>query len=211
MAPKKASPAQPSAPVATPEEVQQAYEALTPTELIRLRNFADRRIRGLGRMALGRSAEGLLQEAITRVLQEKRHWKSDNVEFPQFLAGVIRSISSNWRAAFKRREASLGQGDAMVIREISLGVGSDQDPELQLPSRESLQGALEAKDLVGWLQELVKDHLYASAILDEMLRGLTGPETQEKLGITQNEYESTVKWIRNNARKAIARGIQNAG
>jgi DNA-directed RNA polymerase specialized sigma24 family protein len=209
MAPKKASPAQPVVPVATPDEVQQAYEALTPTDLIRLRNFADRRIRGLGRMALGRSAEGLLQEAITRVLEEKRHWKSDNVGFPQFLTGVIRSISSNWRAAFKRREASLGQGDSMVIREISLGDGSDQDPELQLPSRQNLQVALEAKDLVGWLQELVKDHLYASAILDEMLRGLTGPETQEKLGITPNEYESTVKWIRNNARKAILRGTQN--
>jgi len=211
MMPKKASPTQPAAPVATPQEVQQAYEALTPTELIKLRNFADRRIRGLGRMALGRSAEGLLQEAISRVLQEKRHWKSDNVGFPQFLTGVIRSISSNWRAAFKRREAGLGQGDAIVIREISLGDGSDQNTELQLMSRENLQRALEAENQVGWLQELVKDHLYASAILDEMLRGLTGPETQQKLGITQNEYESTVKWIRNNARKAIARGNQHAG
>ena len=46
--------------VATPEEVQRAYEALTSTELIKLRTFADRRIRGLGRMALGRSSDGLL-------------------------------------------------------------------------------------------------------------------------------------------------------
>src|SRR5438477_10110125 len=98
-----------AAPAATSQEVQQAYEALTPVELIKLRNFAQRRIRGLGRMALGRSADGLLQEAITLVLQEKRHWKSESVGFPQFLAGAIRSISSNWRAKFERREARLGQ------------------------------------------------------------------------------------------------------
>lgn len=98
MSPKKGSPPQPpelAAPVASPEEVQQAYEALSPIELIKLRNFAQRRIRGLGRMALGRSADGLLQEAITLVLQEKRHWKSENATFPQFLSGAIRSISSN--------------------------------------------------------------------------------------------------------------------
>ncbi len=206
MSPTQDSPSQPptvAALIATPQEVEQAYEALTSIELIRLRNFAQRRIRGLGRMALGRSAEGLLQEAITLVLQEKRHWKSENVAFPQFLAGAIRSISSNWRAKFQRREARLGQGDDVVIREISLATDSD-DAELQLISPETdQQRTLEAKDQVEWLQDLVKDHLYASAILDQMMLGRTGPETQAELGITQNEYESTVKWIRNNARKAI--------
>lgn len=211
---KKASPPQPpvvAAPVATPHEVKQAYEALTPIELIKLRNFAERRIRGLGRMALGRSADGLLQEAITMVLQEKRHWKSENVTFPQFLAGAIRSISSNWRAKFERREARLGLGNEVLIREISLAGRSDDDHELQLVSPEiDQQRTLEGKEQVQWLQVLVQDHLYASAILDEMLLGRTGPETQAELGITKNEYESTVKWIRNNARKAIDRGDQHA-
>ena len=162
-------------------------------------------------MALGRSADGLLQEAITLVLQDKRHWKNENVAFPQFLAGAIRSISSNWRAKFERREARLGQGNEVVIREISLADRSDKDSELQLVSPETdQQRSLEAKDQVQWLQELVKDHLYASAILDQMLLGRTGPETQRELGISQNEYESTVKWIRNNARKAIDRGNQHA-
>lgn len=162
-------------------------------------------------MALGRSADGLLQEAITLVLQDKRHWKTENVAFPQFLAGAIRSISSNWRAKFERSEARLGQGNEVVIREISLAGQSDEDHQLQLVSPEiDQQRTLEAKDQVQWLQGLVQDHLYASAILDQMLLGRTGPETQEELGITQNEYESTVKWIRINARKAIDRGNQHA-
>jgi hypothetical protein len=159
-------------------------------------------------MALGRSADGLLQEAITLVLQEKRHWKSESSTFPQFLAGAIRSTSSNWRAKFTRREARLGQGNEVVIREISLAGRSDDDPELQLISPEPDQlRSLEAKDQVEWLQELVKDHLYASAILDQLLLGRTGPETQAELGITQNEYESNMKWVRINARKS--RGDQH--
>jgi hypothetical protein len=197
--------------VATPEEVQRAYEALTPTELVKLRNFADRRIRGLARMALGRSSDGLLHEAITRVLQDKRHWKSENVDFPQYLKGVIQSVSSNWRAKFKRWEAGLGQGDGVTITEISLGASGPDDPELQLTSPEPDQErVLLARDEVEWLQDLVKDHLYASAILDEMLEGRTGPETQGRLGITQTEYESTVKWIKNNARRAKAKEGDNA-
>jgi flagellar hook-basal body complex protein FliE len=183
---------------ATPAEIQAAYEALTPAESLRLRNYAQRRIKGLGRKAAGRTAEGLLQEALTATLEEKRHWKNENVDFAQYLKGAITSISSNWRAKFDRREAQLGLGDGAEITEVSLEVGENES-EIQIASpAPDQQRVLEAKETVEQILRIAGDHLYASAILDEMLLGLTGPETQRKLGITKTEYETTLKWIRRN-------------
>ena len=110
-----------------------------------------------------------------------------------------------------RREARLGQGEGVTLIEFSLGGTDADDPELPLTSPDpDQQRTLEGKEEVERLQNLVEDHLYASAILDEMKLGRTGPEIQKELGITQNEYESALKWIRNNAERSLAGGNSHA-
>lgn len=189
---------------ATPEEVEAAYEALSPKEAHKLKKYAGSLVRGLGRMAMGRSAEGLLQEALTVTLESKRHWKSDNVDFCQFLKGVIRSTASNWRGKFERREASLGLGDGVKMTEVSLGGVDGDDPELPIAApTPGPEKVLEAKEMLERLQRMAEDHLYASAIIDELLLGLTGPEIQAKLKISHTEYESAMKWIYRMARKDV--------
>jgi DNA-directed RNA polymerase specialized sigma24 family protein len=165
-------------------------------------------IQGLGHMAMGRSADGLLQEALTVTLESKRHWRSENVDFCQFLKGVIRSTASNWREKYLRREARLGLGDG--VRMVEVPLGGPGDPELPIPSPDpGPERVLEAKEMVERLQEMAGEHLYASAIIDEILLGLTGPEIQAKLKISQAEYESAMKWIYRTARKRLNPGGRN--
>jgi hypothetical protein len=202
------SPSDSAGLVATPADVEAAFEALSPIEARRLRSYAYKLIQGLGRMAMGRSAEGLLQEALTVTLESKRHWKSENVDFCQFLKGVIRSTASNWREKYLRREAHLGLGDGVRMAEVSLGGLGDDDLEIHIPSQDpGPERVLEAKEMVERLQKMAEDHLYVSAILDELLLGLTGPEIQAKLKISHTDYESAMKWLYRTARKSVNKGI----
>ena len=87
-------------------EVDRAIEALTLQSWLRLQQFADFRVLGLGRAARGRTGEDLLEEALLRTLigaedtQKGRHWNKD-VDFVRHLTGAMQSISSCWKRQFK--------------------------------------------------------------------------------------------------------------
>ena len=92
--------------LATPEEVVKAIESLSDGQLLKLQRSAKWRIRGLGRMALGRDHKDLLNEAITRTLEGKRTWAKDKVDFPGHLIGAMQSISSGWADSCAPKEAA---------------------------------------------------------------------------------------------------------
>jgi hypothetical protein len=102
---------------ATPVEINQAINTLRPAELLRLKKYAQFRIKGLGRASQGRNAEDLLYEALNATLGGNRQWNT-SVSFPVHLRGAMRSISSHWKERFDDAEALL---EAEVISTTSAG------------------------------------------------------------------------------------------
>jgi hypothetical protein len=188
---KKPSHKIPEETAATPAEIYQAIEALRPAELLRLKKYAQFRIRGLGRASQGRNDEDLLYEALNATLVGNRQWNT-SVSFLAHLLGALRSISSHWKEQFDVDEALL---EAEVISTTS--EGKAYNPYLNArstnPDSESI---LAAKQEVAAIEQLLADDPLALNIIGGWRAEMTGPEIQEALGLTRTEYETTVKRLR---------------
>src|SRR5215831_3323769 len=94
------------------DEIHWALEALTPGELLKLKQFSAWRMRALGRAACGRTWEDLLSEAKLAILKgaanngRGRRW-NESVDRVTQLTGAIRSISSHWKRDFDEQEPEL--------------------------------------------------------------------------------------------------------
>jgi hypothetical protein len=86
----------PEEKAATSEEIEEAFNALSDVELVKLKKFAAFRIRGIGRAALGRNGGDLLQEAFISLVTGDRRWNKEKVNMFGFLHGAVESISSHW-------------------------------------------------------------------------------------------------------------------
>lgn len=75
--------------IATSEEVLAAINELSDRDWLRMKKYAEYK----AYPGLLSGADDLMQEALTRVLEERRSWKKNRVDFVRFLCGVIRSIS----------------------------------------------------------------------------------------------------------------------
>lgn len=186
---------------ATAEEIRAAFDALTPIEIKKLEMDANSRVSVLGRKARGRSGDDLLQQAFHDIWDKKRRWDRDKVDFIGFLRGAIRSIASNWGSKYDREEAALGLGKDVKMSETPLYPNDDDEEPIPLPSMEAdpERGTL-AKIEVERIEQLVQEDVYACFILDGLHRGMTGPEIQRDLSITKNDFESSMKWIRQRVR-----------
>jgi len=83
---------------ATKQEIEQAIEALTTAQLVRLQKIAAYRHRSLGTRGAGRNEGDLLSDAIIATLEGRRKWFKANVDFVTFIKGVMRSLASHIRA-----------------------------------------------------------------------------------------------------------------
>src|SRR5690349_5849511 len=92
---KKRPPADPIP--ANRQEIEQAIEGLTEAELVRLQKIATFRHRSLGTRGAGRNEGDLLSDAIIAVLEGRRKWFKEKVDFMGFLQGVMRSLASHIR------------------------------------------------------------------------------------------------------------------
>jgi CheY-like chemotaxis protein len=178
-------------------EVEQAIEALTSSELLRLQQFADFRIRGLGRAARGRTGEDLLSEAQFRTLKgagvtrEGRHWNK-HVDFVWHLTGAMRSISNGWKRQFTEKEAYL-------ISEVSIhdAEGQEHSPLDNLVSEhKTADQRLIEKDKEEWVLSKFKDDPEATQVLQGLLDGLKKNEIMSKYGLSEKQYAAAVKRIR---------------
>lgn len=191
--------------IATFAEIEAAIEALTSAEWLKLNAFAKSRIRALGRKARERSAHGLLQEALTSSLQEdSRHWPKSKVDFFGFLCGTIRSISSNWGAKFDRDERQQADSEGVELHVVSLQqLNEDTLPLATHTSFPDPERTLLAKEEVETIERIVASRELAALIVEALKDGMTGQEIQQCFDITRTAYETEMKWIRRNARKAL--------
>jgi len=176
---------------ATREEVDRAYEALTDTELLKLREFGNGQVyfaRGTDR----RSGEDLLQEALRSTLEgangggSGRRWNK-RITFFLHLIGAIRSISG-------RRE-----GDGALVECDTFKRDADG-------KETSLLANIAARDMRADQRLIVEekfnrvlgqfeDDLEAVLILRGWSEGLKKNEILEE-GLTDNQYRAAVKRIR---------------
>jgi CheY-like chemotaxis protein len=191
-------------------EVDRAIEALTCSELGRLQQFADFRVRGLGRAARGRTGADLLGEAALRTLigaedtQSGRHWNKD-VDFVRHLMGTMRSISSCWRRQFKaavqRKEPEAYLIPALPVYDAE---GQEHSPLEDVSQEKSLTFSAPAaadqllieKDDEDRVLTMFKDDPEATQVLHGLLDGLKKNEIMSKYGLGEKQYAAAVKRIR---------------
>jgi CheY-like chemotaxis protein len=178
-------------------EVDRAIEALTPSELLRLQQFAGYRVQGLGQAALGRTGEDLLSEALLRTLigaedtQNGRHWNKE-VDFAWHLKGAMRSISTSWRRQFTEKEAC-------VMLELPVLNAELQNHSLleNLASREpAADQRLIEKDEEERMFTIFKDDPEATEVLQGLLDGLKKNEIKPRYSLGERQYAAAVKRIR---------------
>lgn len=183
--------------VAGPDEVREAIDSLTEAESVKLKRLADGAAYRLRRYVEGTDGGDILQEAIQRVLENKRHWKPQKVDFPGFLAGVISSIEFDWRKQGKRGDIPVletdlptqnADGDEMP-NAIESAVDHRPSPEHQLAVGEELT----QEELFQQIEALLSEDSLASLIFSERRRGTKGPEIMKALDLTRTEYDTAVR------------------
>ena len=164
------------------DDVNRAIEALTHGELLKLRNFAAWRVRGLARASCGRTGVDLLSEAMLSILEgtanngSGRLWKR-NVDLVTLLCGAMRSISSHWKRDFVEEEAVLeselatrsGENDWISPLE---NAASDN------PCQERYVAACEEWDLIA---TLFSNDVAARKVLEGWSREMTSREVMRGL------------------------------
>jgi hypothetical protein len=183
--------------VAGPDEVREAIASLTEAESVKLKRLADGAAYRLRRHVWGTGGNDILQVAIQRVLENKRHWKPQKVDFVGFLAGIIASIEYDWRERGKRGEtpvletdlpASNTDGDPMP-NALQRTADGRFNPEQQLIESEELT----QEELFQQMEELFSEDSLASLIFSEWQRQTKGPEIMKALDLTRKEYDTAVR------------------
>jgi hypothetical protein len=118
----------------------------------------------------------LLNEAFTRVIEERRQWPRTEPAV-RFLAGVIRSIAWEWRNSVE------------VITEVDAGDGGAEE-----------QATMDKMDAVRIIASFQNDPV-AQKILVAKCQGARGEELQQLSGLNAVEYESKMKKIRRHLEK----------
>lgn len=197
--------------VAGPDDVREAIAALTEAERVKLRRLAEGAAFRLRRRVWGTGASDILNEAIRRVLENKRHWKPQKVDFIGFLAGVIASIEYDWRERGKRGEtpvletdlaASNTDGDP-IPNSLQRAVDGRLNPEQQLIESEELT----QEELFQQIEALFREDSLASLIFSEWLRDTKGPEIMKALDLNRREYDTAVRRMDRAIQKRWPEGI----
>ena len=187
---------------ATAAEIEAAIQSLTEGELRRLALYAGNRIQWLGRRAMGRQTNDLIQEAFTLTLEGRRRWNKHNVDLVGHLIGVIRSHSSHLLEKFDPDEARL-ESDLPVEN----AAGARRSPtENSASSSPGQEDELIAKQTLDEILDLFSDDEDAGGVILARIDGKTGPEIQKELGLSASRYEAAIKRIQRNASKCCPKG-----
>ncbi len=192
----------PAESTATYEEVRAAIEAFSDADLLRLEKFARYRVKGLGRMALGRDHHDLLEDAIADTLDPtKRRWNKA-VSFVRHMLGAMRSISSHWREQFDPDEARLETDLARPVE------GTSYQRPLDLVSSED-PGAdqiVSARRQIEAIEAAVAGDTVLRDILGGMRAEMSPSEIREALGLSTVEYDTAMKRFRRHVRPSAGLG-----
>jgi DNA-directed RNA polymerase specialized sigma24 family protein len=183
--------------VASPDEVRQAISSLTEGELFKLHRLAEGAVYRLRRKVWGIGSDDLLQEAMFRLLQEKRRWKPQNVDLVGLLAGIIASIESDWRKRGKRGETPVLESDLSttdpdgetIPSALQMAADCRPNPEQHLVAGDELT----QEELFQQIEEIFSDDPLAALIFSEWQRETTGPEIMKALDLSRQQYDTAVR------------------
>jgi len=186
-----------STPLLTLAELKRVIEVLPPAAWLRLHRVA----RALCRHA-GIEADDLLQEAFQRALDGSRQCPR-HVDVVRFLAASMRSISSDWSKARKRRNDLGFLASAAAVQKATLQVR-----DLQPGPHELLAGEQEATRMMNAILALFADDLVAQRMLDGIMQGLSGAELRGLCGLTETEFASKRRLVRRRIDKAFPKDLK---
>ncbi|HEV7633323.1 MAG TPA: sigma-70 family RNA polymerase sigma factor [Steroidobacteraceae bacterium] len=153
-----------------------ALNLVTRMDLLRLKSIARLHARGLPPDV---SWDDLLQEAMTRVLTGARR-APVGVPIVAFLAGIMRSLSSeHWRRVRRHPRAS-GQSQELDALDPAPG------PERHLSARQELAA----------ISALFADDPVALQIIAGLAESLTAEQIRAATGISKTDYDSARKRMR---------------
>jgi CheY-like chemotaxis protein len=174
-------------------EVNRAIEVLTSSELLRLQQSAEFRVRGVGRAARGRTWEDLLAEALLRTAmgaedtRKGRHWNKD-VDFVTHLTGAMQSISNSWKRQFSEKEVFLAS--ELVILDTE---GQEYSPLDNVASEStSADQLLIEREEENRVLAIFKDDSEATQLLQGLLRGMK----KNEIGLDKKRCAAAEKRIR---------------
>lgn len=163
-------------------EIRCAIEALTEKDLCRLRGVAGAWIY-IGDLSW--SIDDLLQEAVRRLLDGQRSWRSDMTLVP-LLVGIMKSVASTERSS-RRHQSEVREVDLPLTpsdeRDESHLVSDGTDPSIGAEEVE-YQAAVDA------LLESLNDDPLARDILLGNIYGYKRAELIDHLGLTPNEFDT---------------------
>ncbi|MGA2450253.1 MAG: hypothetical protein ABTD50_16385 [Polyangiaceae bacterium] len=167
-------------------DIDAAIRSLSDADGIRLQRAASFRARGLAALGLGISPADLLQDAISRTIAGDRKWKK-GITFVKHLLGTMRSIANHAKDELKggtvvpsTSDDHTGGLDGVILR------ARTGHAELVVAADEQLASIMRRfgnDDEVG-------------LVLEELATGMSGPEIQKDLGLTQTQYETIMTRLR---------------
>jgi DNA-directed RNA polymerase specialized sigma24 family protein len=185
---------------ATAEAAVVALQALSEADRLRLLRFAEWRVKGMGRAAGGRAADDLLSEACLRVCEGRRRWDPQRVSFVGFMFGVMRSISSHWGEQSFDDEARL----ACELRSDEVEADPLEDAPSESPDVGRARATGRAK--LDEINEFFSDDPEVQLVIEGLAEGMTGPEMQTALGLSQKCYAAAFKRMRRGANRLFGEG-----
>lgn len=182
---------------ATEAEIEAAIRTLSKPDLYRLSCYAQFRAGALAALGLGISGPDLLQETLKRTLAGKRRWPKA-VSFVDYLIWTMKSISS---AEVKKVH---GAGFTFIDGPRDVREAPEEDCEgcWQLPSRTpEPERIVAARQELERLKGLFSDDERVLLVIDGLAEGMTGPDIQKCLELSQTDYETIMKRLRRGARR----------
>jgi hypothetical protein len=170
--------------------IWQAVLALTAADNLRLKRYAEWRMKGLGRKAGGRDAEGLLMDAIISTVGGTRIW-SHNIDLVTHLIGAMRSISSSWREK---------KGELFLESELMSDATEERTP-LEKSVVTDPGARIDAEEKLAEIRSLFSSDDDALRIIELLGKGDDREKIQDKLGLSEQAYAAAVKRIRRKLRK----------
>jgi DNA-directed RNA polymerase specialized sigma24 family protein len=184
---------------ATAEVAAAALQALSDTDRLRLLRYAKWRIKGMGRAAGGRGADDLLSEACLRICEGRRRWP-DAVSLVAFVCGVMKSIASHWGEQFSHDEAHLACELRSDDEKADPIEGARSEPPDVERTRETARARLDA------INDLFGDDPEVQLVIEGLAEGMTGPEIQAALGLSQKSYAAAFKRMRRGVNRLFGEG-----
>jgi DNA-directed RNA polymerase specialized sigma24 family protein len=165
-------------PCATYSEKLVRFQALTKEDYAKLLKWAGFMLNLRGPVGEGDERD-LANHALLEALKDSRAWYPGEVDFLVFVGRSIRNYAFGWR-----RRARVSESPDRLPSPID--AEKQRHAELILDKiRDCLRG-----------HPGIVDHPHALAIIDLKGQGFTGREIQEHLGITEQEHNTTLRWIR---------------